>query len=544
MRPARLRFTKKRHSVADLGEFLPEWCLSAVRLRRLAIGAQLLTGLFIFGKPLANKFRMSMRFPNTTVLILAATLATIPLSSQVMAQTKVTPGFNLFSADQDVEIGRQSAAEVERQLPILNDSRVQRYVSAVGKRLAAEAPGPKFPYQFKVVDVSDVNAFALPGGFMYINRGLVAAAHDEAELAGVMGHEMAHVALRHGTNQASKAYLAQAGLGVLGGVLANSGTSQIIGAIGGFGLNSLFLKFSRTDEEQADIVGAQIMARAGYDPMAMARMFQTLRQEAGHDPSKLEQFFSDHPAPKDREARIQKEANLIGGVNQRRPVGDYASIQAEINRLPPARSMQQLAQTGPSQGGRTTRGNGQPVDVNIERPSSRLKTFAQRGGLFQVQYPDNWKVYTDQNGLGATLAPQSGIVDAGNGQPDIVYGVIINHYAPFQGQSSGNQVSLQEATDDLLQQISQSNPNLKLVGGSKREGSVQGQPTLSATLSGQSQVTGQEERVTLRTQQLADGHIIYALFIAPGRYYNDMSQVMNEIMASLRVEDQGHERAE
>ena len=488
---------------------------------------------------------MSKPFPNILVLILVSTLVALPVSSQVFAQTKVSPGFNLFSAQQDVEIGRQSAAQVEQQLPILHDSRLQRYVAGVGERLAAQAPGPKFPYQFKVVDVSDINAFALPGGFMYVNRGLIAAAHDEAELAGVMGHEMAHVALRHGTNQASKAYLAQAGLGVLGGVLGNSGTSQIIGAIGGFGLNSLFLKFSRTDEEQADIVGAQIMARAGYDPMAMARMFETLRQEAGHDPSKLEQFFSDHPAPKDREARIQKEANLIGGVNQRAPVGNFASIQSELDKLPPARSMQQLAQTGPTQGGRPGGGNGQPVNVNIERPSSRMRTFAQNGGLFEVQYPENWKVYADNAGLGATLAPQGGIVDAGNGQPDIVYGVIINHYAPFQGRSSGEQVSLADATDDLLQQISQGNADLKLVSGSKRQGSVKGQPTLSATLSGQSRVTGQEERVTLRTQELPDGHIIYALFIAPGRYYSDMTQVMNEMMASLRVNEQAdHQRAE
>lgn len=499
-----------------------------------------------FGKPIAVYKLMSTRFPNIMVLFLAMALVTIPMSSQVIAQTKISPGFNLFSPDQDVQIGKQSAAEVERQLPILRDSRLQRYVSEVGHRLAAEAPGPKFPYQFKVVDVSDINAFALPGGFMYVNRGLIDAAHDEAELAGVMAHEMSHVALRHGTNQASKAYLAQAGLGVLGGVLGNGGLSQIIGAVGGFGLNSLFLKFSRTDETQADVMGAQIMAHAGYDPMAMARMFETLRQEAGHDPSKLEQFFSDHPAPKDREARIQKEANLIGGINQTRPVGDFASMQSELRRLPPARSMQQLAQqTGPSQGGRRTGGNGQPVNVNIERPSSRLKTFAQRGGLFEVEYPSNWKVYPGQNGLAATIAPEGGIVDAGNGQPDIVYGVIINHYAPFQGRSSGDQISLADATDDLLQQIAQSNPDLRLVNGSKRQGSVHGQPTLSATLSGQSRVTGQEERVTLRTQQLADGHVIYVLFISPGQYSNDMSRVADDMMASLRVEDQGnHERAE
>src|SRR4029077_1521178 len=129
----------------------------------------------------------------------------------------------------------------------------------IGARLAAVIPGAKFPYQFKVVNASDINAFALPGGFMYLNRGLIEAAKNEGQLAGVVAHEMSHVALRHGTNQASKAYLGQTGLGILGGLVAkdNRSTQKTIGAVGGFGLNALFLKFSRTDESQADIVGSQ-----------------------------------------------------------------------------------------------------------------------------------------------------------------------------------------------------------------------------------------------------------------------------------------------
>jgi len=162
------------------------------------------------------------------------------------AQTVVRPGFNVFSVDQDVEIGKQSAIQAEKQLPLLSNATVSRYVSAIGARLVAKAPGPKFAYQFKVVNASEINAFALPGGYVYVNRGLLAQARTEGELAGVMAHEIAHVALRHPTNQASKAYLAQAGLGVLGGLLggrSQSSTGQIIGAVGGFGMNTLFLKF-------------------------------------------------------------------------------------------------------------------------------------------------------------------------------------------------------------------------------------------------------------------------------------------------------------
>ena len=483
---------------------------------------------------------MTRRFSTVPVLLLAWTLVLLPFASgQLIAQTKVSPGFNLFSPEQDVQVGQQSAAQVESQLPILRDRTIQDYVTQVGERLASAAPGPKFPYQFKVVDVSDINAFALPGGFMYVNRGLVDAAQDEAELAGVMAHEMAHVALRHGTNQASKAYLAQAGLGVLGGLLGNSTTGQIMGAVGGFGLNTLFLKFSRTAEEQADVVGAQMLARAGYDPMAMARMFETLREKAGGDPSKIEQFFSDHPAPKDRAARIQKEAQLIGNVEERRPVGNFGRVQAELDRLPPAHSMEQLAQTGPGnprQGGRS----GQTAQVRIEQPSSRMRTLEQKDRIFQMEYPDNWRAYEGRNGYGVTVAPEGGIVQTQNGQPSIVVGAVINHYVPFQGRYDNQRISLAEATDDLIQQITSTNPHLRVSRGSKRQGALHGEQALSATLSGQSPVTGQEERVTVFTQELPDGHIIYALFIAPGRYYDQLGDTMNRMVSSLRV----NERAE
>ena len=253
------------------------------------------------------------------------------------AQTKVEPGFNLFTPQQDVEIGRQSAAEVEKQMPILKIRSVDAYVQKVGKRLAKAAPGPEFPYQFKVINTAEVNAFALPGGFMFLNRGLIEAADDEAQLAGVMSHEMAHVALRHGTNQASKAYLAQAGFNLLGGLFGKSGTSQMIEAIGGFGLNAVFLKFSRKAEEQADIVGAQIMARAGYDPMAMAEFFEKLRDEAGRDPNRLERWFSDHPAPVERVSRVEQEVRLMqGDFSRKRPVGGFSAVQKRLKALPPA----------------------------------------------------------------------------------------------------------------------------------------------------------------------------------------------------------------
>lgn len=248
-----------------------------------------------------------MKHLNALVLA-AGILGTAPCLAQSTIK-QPTPGFNLFTVSQDIEIGKQSAVEAEKQLRLLNDRTTDNYLNRIVSRLAAYAPGAKYPYHIKLVNAAEVNAFALPGGPMYVNRGLVETARNEAELAGALAHEMAHVALRHGTHQASKAYLAQSGLGILGGLLGKStSTAKVVNAVGGVGLNVAFLKFSRDDEYQADLVGAQIMAKAGYDPLAMATLFELLRSTQSSNPGKVEQFLSDHPSSADREARIRQQA--------------------------------------------------------------------------------------------------------------------------------------------------------------------------------------------------------------------------------------------
>jgi predicted Zn-dependent protease len=135
------------------------------------------------------------------------------LFSLTLASATPAAAINLFSVEQDAQVGRQAAQEAERQLPMLRDGMSESYVNAIVQRLARVAPGPRFEYRARVVNTSDINAFALPGGYVYVNRGLIAAVRNEGELAGVLAHEMAHVAQRHGTSQASKAYGAQIGVG-------------------------------------------------------------------------------------------------------------------------------------------------------------------------------------------------------------------------------------------------------------------------------------------------------------------------------------------
>lgn len=496
-----------------------------------------------------------MRTRNTRIEFVPVLAMLVGLSAaSTFAQTPVKAGFNLFSPEQDVEIGRQSAAQAERQLPVLGNSAADRYVEAIGQRLAAVAPGPKFPYTFKVVNAADINAFALPGGPTYVTRGLIEAVPGEPELAGVIAHEIAHVALRHGTNNATKAYMAQAGIGILGGVLGGGtgSTGQIIQAVGGLGLNALFLKFSRTAETQADIVGTQMMARAGYDPQRMASMFAMLRQQQSREPSKLASFFSDHPSPANREARVTQEARLLGSARTTAPVGGLETAQAELRRLRPAPTMGQIAQATAGSGSGQPTSSGQQVPSQqaggVERPSTRMRTYRHRGDFFEIQYPENWRVADSGNGTGVTFLPNGGAVRGSNGQDVLVYGVVINHYEPFGGSVgnvftdrrepiSGRQGSLEQATNDLVDQLVQNNNHLRFVRNSTKRQTIDGGRALSVVLSGISPVTRVEERVTVFTRELEDGHVVYALFIAPAQNYSELANTFQTMVSSLRVND-------
>jgi beta-barrel assembly-enhancing protease len=472
-------------------------------------------------------------------------LALLLAAGAAQAQTAVKPGFNMFTVQQDIDIGRQSAGQIEGQLPMVTNPAVTQYVSRLGSKLAAHAPGSKYPYQFKVVNLSDINAFALPGGFVYINRGLIERARTEGELAGVMAHEISHVALRHQTNQVSKAYLAQTGVGILGGLFGSksgSSTRSIMSAVGGFGLNSLFLKNSRSAEEQADIAGAQIMAKAGYDPMDMARFFDVLRQEAGGNPSKLSQFFSDHPAPANRATRIRREATLIGPVRSTGSAGNIETARATLRRMPAAPTMAQVAARG---GTGTAAGSG--AQASIGRPSSQFRVFRQPQRFYEISYPDNWRTYGSSSGLGVTIAPAGGIVQDAAGRQRIVSAVMVNHYVPFDGAvGSGyrdpqgtlfGKSSLDEATSDLARQIMSSNPHLKVVSGSARRGTVSGHSSLSVQLTG-TPANGMAEKMTVYTRELPDGHVVYVLALAPSRDYGALQPTFDRMVKSLTVNDQ------
>jgi beta-barrel assembly-enhancing protease len=460
------------------------------------------------------------------------------------AQTKINPGWNLFSAQQDVEIGSQSAAEAERQLPILRDSEVEGYINRIGQKLAANAGGPQFQYRFRVVNASDINAFALPGGYIYINRGIIENARNEGEVAGVVAHEIAHSALRHGTHQASKAYAAQAGLQILGGLLGGKvggNTAQILNTVGGAGLNLLFLKYTRELETQADVRGAQILAASGYTPADMVSFFNQL---AKVDPSKKTTFLSHHPAPPDRIARIEKERKLLNEPSSpTQNTSQLASVKSRLRGYGSAPTMEQIAR-----GTTSTSGSSQPPMTSgstiggVEAPSRTWRTYANQRAGYEINYPSNWRVY-DSGGFGVTIAPEGGVGNVGN-RTEIVYGAMINHYDPFGNNSRtmlrdgrSGQITLSDATNDLLAQIRQNSPHLRVISGSGQQVRVDGRTAMAASMRGTNPNTRVNERVTVVTRALPDGHVAYLVFVTPEQEASRYAAVLNSMISSLNFDE-------
>jgi predicted Zn-dependent protease len=252
----------------------------------------------------------------------------IPLSmGLVLASASAVVAFSLVSVDQEIAIGREAQADVRKKMPEMRDRAVSAYVDSIGRRLAAEASGPKYPYSFSVADKSEVNAFALPGGPIWVERGVLEAAGNEAQLAGVMAHEVAHVAQRHSAEQLTKATVANGLLGLLGQALDGRGRAEAAARIGAsVGTQVMFLKFSRDHEREADRVGAEIVRRAGWDPQGMVEFFELLDRKQHQSPSSVATFLSTHPDPGSRADELRRIIQPGG----RRTSNEFAAMKARL----------------------------------------------------------------------------------------------------------------------------------------------------------------------------------------------------------------------
>ena len=254
------------------------------------------------------------------------------------AVVSAAAAISLLSVSDEITLGREAQNQVRKQVPQVTDRTVTSYVATLGRALAARAPGPKYPYSFSVANYRELNAFALPGGPVWIHRGIIHAARNESQLAGVVAHEIAHIAQRHAADQVTKQLVANGLLGLLGALLGNDGggarTAQVGARIlaGGY-----MLKFSRDDEREADRIGMQILQKAGWDPHGMADFMEILRREQGRDPGSVEVFLSSHPAPGERAEALRREIGKQ--AKGRKDSGAFRTIKARVQKMPPATSM-------------------------------------------------------------------------------------------------------------------------------------------------------------------------------------------------------------
>ena len=461
----------------------------------------------------------------TTSIVLALLLTVGSLPS---AQTKITPPKNKYTPEQDVKVGREAAAEVRKEYPIISDSRLTSYLDSLGKRLVANAPAdlnnPVFEYSFTPVNLKDINAFALPGGPMFVNRGMFEAAAGEGEVVGVMAHELAHVLLRHGTANATKAQGFQLGqlAGAIAGAVVGGGWGQVISQGSQLGLGTWLLKYSREYEKQADLLGAQIMARAGYDPRDLGRMFETIQKQGGQG---APQWMSSHPDPGNRSTYIAKEAAAlkIAPASGNR-AAEFQQAKTYFNGLPPAKSMAELARNAPANTDSGETASSGRIGEPVPPPSNQFRTV-QGGRLFETQVPSNWQAVATNSAV--KYVPENGY-GAADGQSVFTHGVEL-------GVARASSRNLGEATETLLQAFAQNNPELRRAG-EPRQITMAQRGALAVPLVNRS-VLGGSERIGLYTTFLSDGNLFYYATIVPEREADEYRLVFDRIGRSIRLRD-------
>ena len=500
--------------------------------------------------------------PSLLRAVLVAFLS-IAFTSLCLAQANLpqlpNPGTTSITRQQQQQLGFQAAGEVYKQMPVLPDSSPEtQYIRLVGQRLVGVIPKENsWPFQFHVVAQKEINAFALPGGEMFVNIGTITAAANEAELAGVMAHEMSHVYMQHSAKQMQKAQLTQGLAGLAGAILGDRG--GVLGSLGQTGIQigagMVMLKYSRTDETQADDVGARILYRAGYNPQALADFFKKLQAQGGAPP----QFLSDHPNPGNREAAIQKEIQpwpptkyrtdnsaFTVAHNQALKVkaysaeeiaagaktGQWTSLNKQrgaVLQPPPGMTVSQTAPAGSAPAGTQTApaAAAKPVSWSDVAPSSSFVLTDL--GLVQMVRPQNWKVIApQQEGQSVTIAPQAGVGDAGIG-----YGVVLNAVTP-----KDKSMSIDQVTDEIVRSLQSGGGDLQPIGKATeiRVGGVRGRSlnlqstSPFPTAGGQ----GQKERDRLVTIPRQDGTVVFFVFVAPESDVGRLSSTYERMLRSVQ----------
>jgi Zn-dependent protease with chaperone function len=448
---------------------------------------------------------------------------------------------NGFTVEQEITEGQKLEAKVLKSMPVLPDSDpVSVYVRNLGNRLVTFAPGQKWPFRFHVVREKDINAFALPGGPIFVNLGTIQAAENEAQLAGVMAHEISHVVQRHATCNLTKQQK-QTPFWVLGQIAAQVVLPGSLGEVASSGIGTVaglgFLKMSRDAERQADLLGTDILYDAGFDPRGMVQFFEVIQGKYGQGGA---QFLSDHPNPGNRSAYVSDEiATLPPRARSIQTSEAFKTMKKRADDMQTYTAQQVANGTWKRQ----VPNENLPVDGKAApaswTPAGDWRTLEQP--QYTITYPSNWHVYAppgDQSGS-VTIAPQNGLEVAENGQGAVIYGVVIDAYSPSTPTSAApaGRADLGQSMQQLLQKLQADNPQMRVNVGI-RELSVNGRPArdieTSNSSSGNAAAKFDEHDWIVAVQQ-PDGQLRYVIFVAPSGEFEQLRPTFERILRTLQI---------
>jgi beta-barrel assembly-enhancing protease len=460
------------------------------------------------------------------------------------------PCNNPFTPQQEVTEGAKVAAQVYKQMPVLPETdAVSIYVAQLGAHLTTHAPGLKWPYSFHVVASSDVNAFALPGGAIFINLGTIQAAETEAQLAGVLAHETSHVVLRHATCNMKQQQTTNimAGLGALasGILLGNGAGGQVAQAVIGGGAGLYGLRMSRDDEKQADLLGTDILYNSGYDPRGLPQFFEIIQGKYGAGGA---QILTDHPNPGNRTEYVNAEIDTLPRLTN--PMVTSAAFKRahDLALKEPTLTAQQIKDgvwkngnyaAGPqaapvSAPAADTASPGQygangPVALNRSQLGMGSRLTQYQGANFNINFPSSWQV-SDASKAGATLAPAGGFGTFG-----LVYGAVVGTLQTNSAIMDAD--SLANATLQLAGQLSQQNGGLQQIGAVQTL-KLGGQMANTLELRGRSPLvqngTTLPEKDWLVTIASQDGDLHYIVFVSPERDFAQLRPLFVSMMNTFR----------
>ena len=464
--------------------------------------------------------------------ILLAIALTIPLSlysQKTPKQADVRVQSTSLTRDQELQIGKQFAGEVEREMEVIHNTEIEQWLNQIGQSLAKTPQANAYPYYFKLVNDDSINAFALPGGPMYVHTGLLKAADSEGEVAGVLAHEMSHVALRHGAAQITKqqryGMLFQV-IGAAAGTLTQDQNGQcgmlcqITQAGTSLGENSVLMKFSRGYEHDADLNGARMMAAAGYNPILLPQFFEKLvaTQGTAAEPRGLSLWMASHPSTGNRIQYVSDDIKFYPARNYSAATGSFPKVKRLLASIPPPKPQPgKLIQAKTGANPRTSLPSG-------------LKDYPANG--FAIGYPEAWQVGQSEPGSSLYIIPQGGIAKGQNGGTELLSGAMIDYYVPQAGVSA---LRLDASTREFLDSLQKADTNLK--AEKPQPFQVGGKAALKTKLTTKTSLQQEPDQVVYLYTVARDAGLWYLVLATQPSRMNELDATFRQMVSTIQFPD-------